>query len=280
MTEMVTQSSTVTSADGTTIAFDRYGSGTPKVIIVGGVFSYRNETTVAGLAKALANDYGMTAITYDRRGRGDSGDNSGDYQVDREISDLAALISAVGGPVSLFGWSSGAALALRAVQSPEVQGVERIVAFEPPFVVDSEFHVPPPDFAEKLNTLVSRDQRSETVKYFMSEGMGIPGFFVTIMRITPMWSKLKATAPSAPYDWAVMRDYMKGKPLNAADWSDVTVPTLVMAGAKSEKVLRAAAKAASEVLPQGEHREVPKLSHNANAKLLAPVVGDYLARRG
>lgn len=279
MTELVAQSA-VTSADGTKITFDRYGSGSKKVIIIGGVFSFRNETTVAGVARALAQDYGMTAITYDRRGRGDSGDNSGDFQVDREISDLAALIDAVGGPVSLFGWSSGAALALRAVQSPEIQGVDRIVAFEPPFVVDSEFHVPPPDFAEKLHTLVSQDQRSEVVRYFMSAGMGIPGFFVTIMRLTPLWSKLKATAPSAPYDWAVMRDYMQGKPLDAADWCKVTVPTLVMAGARSEKVLRAAAKAASQVLPMGEHREIPKLSHNANAKILAPVVGDYLTDRG
>jgi hypothetical protein len=60
----------VTSADGTSIAFERTGDGRP-VILIGGAFNDRS--TVAALAAALAPD--LSAIAYDRRGRGDSGDN-------------------------------------------------------------------------------------------------------------------------------------------------------------------------------------------------------------
>jgi pimeloyl-ACP methyl ester carboxylesterase len=60
---------TVASADGTVIAFDRYGDG-PPVIMTVGAFSTRSQTEP--LARALAPRY--TALTYDRRGRGDSTD--------------------------------------------------------------------------------------------------------------------------------------------------------------------------------------------------------------
>ena len=99
---------TVASADGTTIAFDRYGDG-PPVIMAVAAFNTRSATDA--LARALAPQF--TVLNYDRRGRGDSGDTT-PYAVDREIDDIAALIMAAGGAAALFGYSSGATLALRA----------------------------------------------------------------------------------------------------------------------------------------------------------------------
>src|SRR5215211_634104 len=78
---------TATSADGTKIAYDQWGSG-PLVVIVGGAFNDRG--TWAELARALAADF--TVVSYDRRGRGDSGDTE-PYAVEREIEDLAAVIA-------------------------------------------------------------------------------------------------------------------------------------------------------------------------------------------
>src|ERR1700690_2362741 len=80
----------VTSADGTTIALEQRGEG-PAVILVGGAFNDRS--TVAGLAATLAPH--ARAFTYDRRGRGDSGDESragGRSSAEREFDDLAAVI--------------------------------------------------------------------------------------------------------------------------------------------------------------------------------------------
>jgi len=101
------------SKDGTTIAFDRSGDG-PPVILVTGALGFRSHAIMADLAAALAAHF--TVINYDRRGRGDSGDTS-PYAVEREVEDLDALITAAGGSASVYGTSSGAALALEAAAS-------------------------------------------------------------------------------------------------------------------------------------------------------------------
>ena len=100
---------TVTSKDGTTIAFDRSGEG-PAIVLVGGAFQHRAiDPSTARLAELLAPSF--TVYHYDRRGRGDSGD-AAPYAVEREIEDIDALIQDAGGSASLFGMSSGAVLAL------------------------------------------------------------------------------------------------------------------------------------------------------------------------
>ena len=269
---------TVHSADGTAIAFERYlpdGESAGTVILIGGAFSYRGFPKMVAIATALA-DRGYPVIDYDRRGRGESADTPGVYDAENEIDDLAALVDATGGRVSVLGWSSGAVLALRAAASGRVAGIERVVAFEPPFVVDREHHVPPDGLGEELHRLVAADRRSETVRFYMTRAMGIPSAIVTAMRLLPFWSKLKATASSTPHDWAIMERFMRGEPLDAADWAGVRVPTLVLAGGKSEPLLRTAARAAAEVLPDARHVEVPKLSHNPDVKLLVPAVAEFL----
>lgn len=98
----------VTSVDGTRIAFDRLGEG-PTVILVGGMLCHRR--TTRQLAERLARRF--TVINYDRRGRGESGDTP-PYTVRRETEDLAALIAASGGSAAVYGYSSGAGIALNA----------------------------------------------------------------------------------------------------------------------------------------------------------------------
>src|SRR6266508_1101463 len=88
---------TVTSKDGTTIAFDRLGSGPPVVLVCGGSV---DRTADAALAQELASDF--TVFNYDRRGRGDSGDTL-PYAIEREVEDLHAVIAAAGGSAAIFG---------------------------------------------------------------------------------------------------------------------------------------------------------------------------------
>ncbi len=102
---------TVVSSDGTTIAYDRIGAGAP-VVMVSPAFSHRAfDPQAAELAAFLAARF--TVFTYDRRGRGDSGDTA-PYAVEREIEDLEAVIGRAGGSARVYGMSSGAVLALRA----------------------------------------------------------------------------------------------------------------------------------------------------------------------
>src|SRR5215510_2090750 len=97
---------TVTSRDGTTIGFDRLGSGPPVVLVCGASVT---RGTDAGLAELLASD--LTVLNYDRRGRGDSTDTP-PYAIEREVEDLGAVIEAAGGSAGVWGSSSGGALAL------------------------------------------------------------------------------------------------------------------------------------------------------------------------
>ena len=147
---------TVASADGTMIAFDRYGDGSPVIMTVG-AFNTRSQTEP--LARALAPRF--TALNYDRRGRGDSGDTA-PYSVEREIDDIAALIVAAGGSASVFGHSSGATLALKAAASS--LPITHLVLYEPPFNTDETYPALPADFARELAELVSAGRRGDAVR--------------------------------------------------------------------------------------------------------------------
>src|SRR5512135_3496576 len=102
--------STVTSKDGTTIAYDKKGQG-PALILVDGALCYRGFGPMPGLAELLAPNF--TVYTYDRRGRGESS-NGKPFSVQREVEDLDALIDAAGGTAFVYGISSGACLVLEA----------------------------------------------------------------------------------------------------------------------------------------------------------------------
>src|SRR5437868_14421131 len=106
------------------IAFDRLGKGPPVILVVG---AFNTRETGGPLAEALAHKH--TVITYDRRGRGDSGD-SAPYAVEREIDDLDGLIHEVGGKAAVLGFSSGAALALAA--AAHGLAITRLALFDVP----------------------------------------------------------------------------------------------------------------------------------------------------
>jgi pimeloyl-ACP methyl ester carboxylesterase len=263
---------TVTSRDGSRIAYDRHGSG-PVVILVGGALSYRRFSKMEELAKLLAERF--TVVNYDRRGRGDSTEVK-PFALEREIEDIAALIEAEGGSASLWGWSSGGALALRAAGTGI--GVERVSVYEVPFMVTPGAKRPTPDYGERLDDLVASGDRSGAVKHFMRNAMGIPAPFVALMRLAPMWRGLKATAHTLPYDWAALGKHtMYGAPLDAAEWASVTAPTLVVYGAKSPAVLQQGSRALAAVLPNAEPHKLEGVSHNLKMKPLAPVLADFFA---
>jgi pimeloyl-ACP methyl ester carboxylesterase len=113
----------------------------------------------------------------------------------------------------------------------------------------------------------------------MRNSIGIPAPFVALMRLTPMWKGLKATAHTLPYDWAALDKHnMYGAPLDAEEWASVTVPTLVAYGAKSPAVLQQGSSALAEVLPNAELRELEGVSHNVKMNLLAPVLAEFFTR--
>lgn len=263
---------TVTSNDGTRIAYDRYGAG-PAVILVGGALTQRKFKKMRKIAEALSDRF--TVINYDRRGRGDSG-NVEPFALEREIEDIAALIEAVGGRASLWGWSSGGALALRAAGAGI--GVERVVAYEAPFMVDPESKVPTAGYTERLEELLAADDRAGLVTHFMRNGIGVPAPFVALMRLMPMWKDLESTAHTLPYDWAAMGAHnMCHKPLDPAEWASVTPPTLIAYGSKSPSNLKYGSQAIAEALPNAELRELEGQTHNISIDALVPLLTEFFS---
>jgi pimeloyl-ACP methyl ester carboxylesterase len=259
----------VYSSDGTVIAFDKLGAG-PPVILVCGAFSYRAFPMTVKIAENLAETF--TVYNYDRRGRGDSTDTA-PYAIEREIEDLQALIEHAGGSAYVWGLSSGAVLSLRAVAAG--LNIKKLAVYQPPFNVEDNGKLPPSDLAKQLEGMIAEDRRNDAVKYMMTKGMGAPGFAITMMRLFPVWSRLKAVANTLPYDAAIMQDTLSGKPLSAAEWAPVTVPTLVLDGEKGPASARQAAEALAKVLPDGRHHTLKGQGHVIAAESLGPVLVEF-----
>ncbi|AGZ42622.1 alpha/beta fold hydrolase [Actinoplanes friuliensis] len=262
---------TVTSADGTTIAYETQGSG-PALIVVDGAMCYRDQGPSRDLAGALADTY--TVVIYDRRGRGESG-NTLPWSAEREIEDLAALLEAAGGTAYLVGCSSGAVLAADA--AARLDGVTKLALYEPPFIVDDTRPARPDTFTAETEALIARGDTGGAVKKFLKD-VGMPAFAVHILGLTPVFKKLRAVAPTLPYDQHILGDTSRGVPLDASRWAGVTVPAIVMDGGKSPQYMRNAAKALSEALPKADYRTLPGQTHMVKAGVVGPAVKEFLGR--
>ncbi|MFJ5773913.1 alpha/beta fold hydrolase [Streptomyces sp. NPDC093094] len=260
----------VLSADGTVIAFERQGSG-PAVVLVGGAFMTRGAS--AELASRLAGHF--TVITYDRRGRGDSGD-APVYEVRREIEDLDALIAGPGGGSAMvFGMSSGAVLALEATASGSA--VSRLALYEPPFVTDDSRPPLPADYVERLTDLVGREAYGDAVAHFMTAAVGVPAEVVAGMRQAPFWADMEAVARTLPYDGRIMGDTMSGRPLPVDRWASVTVPVLVGSGDAGAPHMLTGARELAAAGGNFTLRIFPGEEHAIDAKVLAPVLAGFFA---
>jgi pimeloyl-ACP methyl ester carboxylesterase len=252
----------VTSRDGTAIAFEKAGHGPPVILVGGALNDHTAPAAGLPLAKHLASNF--TVYSYDRRGRGGSGDTQ-PYAVGREVEDIAALIQHAGGATYVYGMSSGGALALEAARSG--LSVKKLAMYEPPFVGA----VQGDEYKAQLETLIAADRRSEAVKLFL-QTIGVPGFFRGVLRLTPMWRKLKRLAPTLVYDAIVMGDSTVPPTDQLAA---VTIPTLVVTGAAER--MREAAHALASSLPNARHQVLEGQTHNVKASALAPALTAFFS---
>lgn len=253
---------TVASRDGTTIAFDRLGDGPPVVLVCGGS---TDRMTNAQLADVLAADF--TVSNYDRRGRGQSGDTL-PYAIEREVEDLGAVIDAAGGAASVWGSSSGGALALIAAASG--LPITKLALWEPPFVPPGVPR-PPEDQVAQYERLVGEGRRGDAVEYFMSKVVGLPHEFVAQARTMPFWAGQEAIAHTLAYDARIMGDYTI--PTETA--SSVVMPTLVIAGGADMPWMRESAQLLADVLPNGQTRFLEGQGHAVDPAVLAPVLKGF-----
>jgi uncharacterized protein YndB with AHSA1/START domain/pimeloyl-ACP methyl ester carboxylesterase len=246
---------TVISADGTAIAYEKTGSG-PAIIVISNVAE--DHTGVAGMAKALSEHF--TVISFDRRGRGASGDPQ-PYDPAREIDDIAALIDVAGGSAALTSGSGGCGLAIDAASALGGK-VTGLYLYEPPFIVDDSRSPAPADYLEHQEALVAAGKRSEAVEYFMTEMIGVPAEYIPAMKQDPSWDAMAKYAHTYAYDGRILHGLQDGKPLPTDRWS-IDAPIAVAVGGNGEAFIREGANALAAILPNVTVLTLPDHDHSA-----------------
>lgn len=258
----------VTSADGTRIGHDDLGDG-PPIVFVGGAFALRN--AFDALVERLAGAH--RCLAYDRRARGESGDTR-PFAVERELDDLDAVIEAAGGDVAVFGYSSGAVLALAAASRGS--SIHRLLLYEPSFRVGADAR-PPADLADRLEAMVDGGRPDEAVAAFQREAVGLPEHVVAAIREAPFFPGLVAMARSVVYDARLSERF----PEPDETMARVTTPVDVVRGL-TWPFLVAAADRVTEALPDArlhvieearDHGLAPAPTAGLVVRLLSPENG-------
>lgn len=260
--EIVTNVAVASSKDGTKIAFEKVGRG-PALIIVGGALSQRNGGKP--LAGKLAERF--TVYTYDRRGRGDSGDTQ-PYGVEREIEDLDALIEQAGKKAYLYGVSSGGALALQAAAKLGPATVSKLAVYEPPYGQDER------SFNEqkrRVSQLVQTGKPGEAAEYFLS-AIGMPPPALEKLKQAPEWEGMKKSDFTLVYDYAVLGggDVPEGV-------KQISIPTLVLDGEKTLDFIHPAADRIAKLIPNAQRKTIPGQSHQAAPDVVAPLLSEFFS---
>ena len=253
---------TVTSKDGTTIAFDRMGEGPPVILVCGGSV---DRTADARIAEELASDF--TVFNYDRRGRGDSGDTL-PYAIEREVEDIGAVVEEAGGAANLWGSSSGAVLRSwrrgagfrsRSSRSGSPRSSPRGTPVHPTI--------------RWRSTSGWWPRAGEAAEYFMTKVVGMPAEFAAQARTEPWWPSQEALAHTLAYDARIMGDYTVPTELAGS----VKVPTIVIAGGADFPWMRETATTLADPLPDGQTRFLDGQGHNVDPTVLAPVLKQFFA---
>ncbi len=252
MTETSTPTRTLKSADGTPLAVWVSGAG-PTVVLVHGTTS--DHTTYDELRPHLAQH--RTVVTYDRRGRGASGDRD-TYDFERELEDAAAVIDDAaerqGSPVDVFGHSFGAFVALGAAAYGSK--VRAVVAYSPGF--GAEY----PDGAlGRIEAATASDDLDTALQVMFAEIIGMPADEIEMMRQSPVWPVRVAAAGTVARECRADEGFLRNY---AQRLSELAVPVLVVDGATNTAPKRQISTDLSAALPISRVLEMAGQGHVAH----------------
>lgn len=248
----------VASADGTLIGWTRHGDG-PPIVMVSSVMACRQRTPQPGLPLALAARFSV--YTYDRRGTGDSDEGQSDYAVEREFEDLAAILELAGPGAVVYGFSSGATLALLA--AAHGLPIARLVLNEPPLMPDPEL-----SHREEARRRLVKDP-ADARRWFDEEVTGIP-------------PEIRAQfPPPTPLDLAnasAMLHELTFLPGTSPErFTDVRTPTLLIASDHTAPDLLRMTRELGQALPNAAVRVIPGQWHHLADEDVVAAIGAFVA---
>lgn len=247
------------SADGTPIAFEVAGVGDP-LVLVEPAGHYRGFSAFEDLRPLLTDRF--TVYSFDRRGRGDSGDAS-EYNPSREVEDLAAILGTIERPAFVYGYSSGALLALHC--AAKGLPIQKLALLEPPL---QEPESDPDPLTEELAKLVREGRYADAVEHFHLS-IGVPDEHVAQIRESEAFEKMTGIAPTLVYDCRI------SEATDAEILGAVHVPTLVLDSQGSTDDLTGWAASVARQLPNATHRSLPGQWHRVDSNILAAALAEY-----
>ncbi|MDG5818978.1 alpha/beta hydrolase [Natronococcus sp. A-GB7] len=228
---------TVTSADGTEIAFERTGSGPPLVFVHGTGVDY-TWWDLSGVSPALADHCTVYAIN--RRGRGESGDAE-EYKLEREVKDVLAVVEPIDDPVTLLGHSYGANISLEAAR--QTNHLSDLILNDPVIPVGDDY----PDGDALVGELTSllADGQPEQALVFIWQAAGVPQPLIDEARSTPNWRELVDAADTILRELQAITE----NDFDAPRFAGMTTPTLLLSGSESSEIHNDTKEAVSNAVP-------------------------------
>jgi len=241
---------TVTSQDGTPIAYRRSGEGPPLVLVHG---TSADHSRWAPVLPAFERRHTVCAV--DRRGRGGSGDSE-DYALEREFEDVAAVVDSFAEPVTLLGHSYGGLCALEAALRS--RNLRALALYEPAFDAAGADSTSP-EIIERLQELLEAGEREEVVATMARDVAGVPPETVAHMRSQPAFRARVAAAHTIPRELRAVNAYR----FDPDRFRDLAVPTLLLNGSESLLGYRTAVEALDGALPDARTVVLPGQGHVA-----------------
>lgn len=243
----------ISAPDGTQLAYWTAGSGAVLVLVHG---TTSDHATFNELVPHLADR--RTVITFDRRGRGQSGDGATSYDIEREFEDLAAIIdhfaAAQAAPVDVISHSFGAFVALGAAL--RTANARAVVAYSPGF--GAEY---PAGSLDQIEAATASDNRDQVLQVMFRDVIGMPDDEIQAMRRSPVWKVREAAAGTISRecraDESFLATYDRALP-------GLNCPVLVVSGATNSAPKREIADRLANLLPAAAFYEMPGQGHVAH----------------
>jgi pimeloyl-ACP methyl ester carboxylesterase len=230
---------TVTAADGTSLAVRRAGRGAPVVLVHGSAGGLDSWDPVLPL---LADEF--EAWVYARRGYPSSGPCRQEKTFADDVTDLEAVLGAVGGPAHVVGASYGATVALHAARSG-LSGVRSVAVFEPPlFAAGAELK----EVLDRYRALLAAGDLAAATRLFAGQVARVPAEILDALARAggePDAGRATAEALGCLHDL----EAMASDELDLGRWTRIGIPVLLMQGSDTWAPMPASMDALADALP-------------------------------
>ncbi|MEA2283326.1 MAG: hypothetical protein QOK21_3933 [Solirubrobacteraceae bacterium] len=249
----------VTSPDGTPIAYYSLGNG-DGLVLVGG--SLRSADDYLPLANALGGSFEVHVV--DRRGRGASGPLGQDYAIEKECDDLLAVCAATGA-TRVFGHSYGGLVALETAKHAPT--LTNLALYEPGLTLGPSR---PADWGPRYEQMLAEGDTRGAFALFVKHAGHAPGFLTrlplpyvrALLRLAirkPTWQRME------PLLSANLAEHRQLAALEGtlASYAGIATDVLLMAGSASPDFAVEPVRELERILSHSELVILDGLAHNA-----------------